>query len=112
MNTFLKLFILSALLVSLLAFSGSTALAGTNGQQIRFDCPFMQNATVTITGSNQNGQVVQWQRTGVSGWIVTWGWWWKGWVRVSYRNSGGNTYSQQVNVPRVQLYSDIFYVRC
>ncbi|KKS85133.1 MAG: hypothetical protein UV59_C0010G0004 [Candidatus Gottesmanbacteria bacterium GW2011_GWA1_43_11] len=108
----LMLLILLILAAFALLSHVQTAEAGVNGQQIRFDCPFMRNATVTIIGPNHNGQVVQWQRTGVSGWIATWGWWWKGWVRVSYRNPGGNVYSQQVYVPRVQLYSDIFYVRC
>lgn len=89
-----------------------SAKAGTSGQQIRFDCSFMRGSIVTIIGSNQNGKVVTWQQSNVSTSIVTSGWWWKGWVRISYRNPGQNTISQQVNVPRVQPYSDIFYARC
>ena len=111
-KTTLILVILLAFVSLTLAFETQTVEAGSNGQQIRFDCPFMVRATVRIVGRNQNGHSVVWQRSGVGGSITTTGSWWVGWVRVSYRNSGGRLHSQQVFVPRFQPYSDIYYVRC
>ena len=107
---FLVLLVVLTLATMLFATQSQPVEAGTNGQQLRFVCSLMHEAI--IRGYNQNGQRVEWRGSANQGTITTWGWWWKGWVRVSYRNPGGNVYSQQVYVPRVQLYSDIFYVRC
>jgi hypothetical protein len=77
-----------------------TVHAGTNGQQLDFECgPSLGD--VAVTGHNQNGDLVTWRGRSDNGYsISTTGWWWVGWVTVDYVE-GGVLYSQQVHVPKV-----------
>ncbi|KKS85134.1 MAG: hypothetical protein UV59_C0010G0005 [Candidatus Gottesmanbacteria bacterium GW2011_GWA1_43_11] len=107
---FLVLLVVLTLATMLFATQSQPVEAGTNGQQLRFVCSLMHEAI--IRGYNQNGQRVEWRGSANQGTITTWGWWWKGWVRVYYWNRSRNYwYSQPVYVPKFQV-GDTYEARC
>lgn len=86
----LPVFLLTAGLVT--AGPAIEAHAAVYGQQVMFVCP-PDLAYMTVTGHNQNGQLVTWgPGSGNGSSIVTGGWWWIGNVTITY-----SAYNQQTN---------------
>jgi hypothetical protein len=90
------------------------ASAGINGQQVsvgatpNFSC---QSGSVTINGYNQNNEYkTQTFTIGCDGVARTNGWWWKGWIKISFQKSPNTCYT---NVPVNQgLFNNWYYVKC
>lgn len=106
--------VLGAILVASGQFEPKTVQAGTNGQQLRFNCAFMDYAVVK--GYNNYGQFVTWPSSGAAwapGGFALSGWWWKGTVYVYYRNRNTQQWSRQsFTVPQYQAWSDWYYAGC
>jgi hypothetical protein len=65
------------------------AQAGTNGQQIQFNCHAL--TYVVIEGYNQKGVWTRWSGSVPNRWsVTTWGWWWKGNVLIQYQQTNDN----------------------
>ena len=112
-------------MTAILATAAPPANAGTNGLQIDLNIPYGRcgaygpAADVTITGPNQNGQVVTWRRPGsfpTGAYIANW--WWRGRVTVVWRKDGtANYYRTTAYVPATHdatlgRYQDIAFVNC
>lgn len=64
------------------------AWAGSNGQQISFDCSSMDYGVVK--GTNQDGNFVTWgEQPAIAQNIFTAGWWWVGDATVYWHGPGG-----------------------
>jgi hypothetical protein len=88
----------------------SGASAGTNGQQVIY-CTPSDAILVMIEGRNQNGDpstlIKPVDYPGVCNpWgrdrNVSWNWWWKGIIHISYLRGGNWSFGQDCDVPKFQ----------
>jgi hypothetical protein len=97
----MSLLVVGMLLITQLALPRMVE-AGTNGQQVRLLCdPGLDE--VVVSGYNQYGRWVTWRSLATNPSIVTtWGWYWKGRVRIDYmltRDGRWAWYHQDADVP-------------
>lgn len=94
------------LAVAVAAAFSHTASAGTNGQMISFVGGYGVKFTyLKVTGQNQKGQEVSWEKKftspGVNSWIIA-GWWWKNRVTIEFDVPGKGRLACTSNIPTDQ----------
>ena len=90
--------VVAVLFTALVASNPPRAEAGSNGQQINVfvSCPYAPAlAEVRVRGHNQypGRDEVTWTARPNRKSVVTYGWWWVGWVYVQYKYAGINPYT-------------------